>query len=225
MAMNKTAMMDVLVRRLPTVSPEDQRIGVVLLHELAKGDPLAVAGLAQRLDRPIEAVGAFLRDSPLSPFVHIDNQDRIQGFWGLSVKPTHHQLTINGRGLWAWCAVDTLLYAELLGLTAQIETRDPETNQSNRLTVSPSRIETVEPTGIVVSMVRPQNADFTSNVRLKASACHFIFFFASHASADQWQAKHPDTVLLSLDEAFAFAKRANAHVFGAELARLQATAA
>ncbi|MPZ32991.1 MAG: hypothetical protein GEV13_18705 [Rhodospirillales bacterium] len=223
--MNRIAMMDELSRRLPAVSPEDQRHGMVLLHELAKGEPVAIGQLAEALGTPVEKAETFTKDSALSPFIHKDEGGRIQGFWGLSVKPTHHQLTINERKLWAWCAVDTLLYPELLGETAKIETRDPETDQLNRLTVSPTRVEAVEPTGIVVSMVRPQTADFTSNPRLRASVCHFIFFFASNASGERWQAKHPETLLLSLDEAFAFARRSNARVFGAELARLRADAA
>ena len=160
-------------------------------------------------------------DPALSLFMHTDEQGRIQGFWGLSTKPTHHQVTIDGRKLWAWCAVDTLLYAELLGETTRIETRDPEMGEMNRLVVSPSRVEAVEPTGIVVSVVRPQTADLRSNTGLRASVCHFIFFSASAASGERWQAKHPETVLVSLDEAFAFARRSNARVFGAELARLR----
>lgn len=217
--------MDDLPRRLPTVSPEDQRIGMVLLHELAVGKPVALSRLAEALGVPVEVVETFVRDSALSPFIHVDKEDRIQGCWGLSVKPTHHQVTINGRTLWAWCAVDSLLYAELFGEAVEIETRDPETDHVNRLTVSPTRIEAVEPTGIVVSMVPPQTADFTSNPRLRASACNVMYFFASRASAERWQAKHPETVLISLDEAFAFAKRSNAHVFGTELARRRAAAA
>jgi len=223
--MNTISMIDELTRRLPVVSPEDQRIGLVALNALARGEPVSVGQLAKALGTREESVEAFVGGSALSPFIHKDEQHRIQGLWGLSVIPTHHQLTVKGRTLWAWCAVDTLLYAELLGDTVEIETRDPETQQVNRLTLSPTRIERAEPAGIVASMVRPQAADFTSNLRVKASACHFIFFFASHASAERWQAKHPETVLLSLDEAFDFAKRANARVFGAELARRRAEAA
>jgi alkylmercury lyase len=219
--MNGTAMMKELSRRLPAVPPEDQRIGMVLLHELAKGEPVRIARLAETLGTQPEAIEAFVGDSALNPFIHTDEEGRIQGFWGLSTKPTHHQVVIGGRRLWAWCAVDTLLHPDLLGETARIETRDPETGEMNRLVVSPARVEAAEPTGIVVSVVRPQDADLTSNTRLRASACHFIFFFASPASGERWQAKHPETVLVSLDEAFAFAKRSNARVFGAELARLQ----
>jgi alkylmercury lyase len=211
------SMMDEMVRRLPTASPDDQHIGMALLREVAQGQPVAPTQVAKRLGAPVEAIEAFLAKSTLSPFVH-RNGDRVAGFWGLSVVPTRHQLRIDGRGLWAWCAVDTLLYAQLLVKTIEIETRDPETEQVSRLIVSPSRIESAEPPNITVSMVRPQTADFTTNSGLRASACHFIFFFAARASAERWQAKHPETVLLSLDEAFMFAKRANARVFGNELA-------
>lgn len=74
-------------------------------------------------------------------------------------------------------------------------------------------------------MVRPQTVDFTSNSQVRASACHFIFFFASRASGKRWQAKHPETVLLTLAEAFDFSNRANEHVFGAELAGRRVNAA
>ncbi|MDT7531460.1 organomercurial lyase [Sphingopyxis sp. SE2] len=216
-------MIDELLRRLPTVPAEDQRTGILLLHELAKGQPIGIAQLAELLGTGSVAAEAFVRDCALSPFV-LEEDGRIHGFWGLSVRPTHHRVRIKGRKLWVWCAVDTLLYPELFGETVEIETRDPETHQMNRLTVSPTRIEAAEPAGIIVSMVRPRTADFSSNPRLRASACHFIFFFGSRASGERWQVKHSGTVLLSLEEAFAFARGANARVFGAEVARRRAYA-
>lgn len=223
--MNTTAMMDELTRRLPIVPPEDQRIALVALEQLTKGEPLSVANLADALGAREETVEAFVKDSALSPFIHVDENRRVSGLWGLSVVPTHHQLMIDGRTLWAWCAVDTLLYAQLLDNTVEVQTRDPETQQVNRLRLSPTRIEHAEPTDIAVSMVQPQTADFRSNTRLRASACHFIFFFASRASGERWQEKHPETVLLTLEEAFNFAQHANMRVFGAEVARRRATAA
>jgi alkylmercury lyase len=214
-------------RCLPVLSPEEQRAGMVLLRELARGEPVATAQLAQALGTPVDGAEALVRDSTLTPDVHAGEGDRIQGFMGLSVvrTPHPHQLTVNGRSLWTWCAYDTLFIPELLDETAEIETRDPETGQLIHLTVSPARVEAAEPTSIVASIVGPQMWDHTSNARLRASACHFMFFFASRASGERWQAKHPETVLLSLDEAFAFGRRSNAHRFGAELARRRAGAA
>lgn len=211
-------------RHFPVVPEDEQRAGIVLLRELMRGEPVAIDQLARALGAPIEKAEALVNDSALRSFVHIGERG-IQGFYGLSVTPTHHQITISGRKLWAWCAPDTLEYPELLGHTAEIESRDPETGQLIRLTVSPARIEAAEPTGVVGSIRRPERWDATSAARVMASACHFHFFFASRDSGERWVAKHPDTFLLSLDEIFVFIKRCNRHMFGTELARRPADAA
>ncbi|BCH32500.1 hypothetical protein MesoLjLc_44300 [Mesorhizobium sp. L-8-10] len=209
----------------PSFSREGQRVGLVLLQELAGGEPVAIAQVAQALGTPFEMAEALVTDSALSPFIHKGDDGRIQGFYGLSVRPTHHQLTINGRRLWAWCAPDTLLYPELLRGTVAVETRDPETGALVRLTVSLDRIEAVEPKDVAVSIRRPEAWDATSAARIMATACHFNFFFASRESGKRWVAKHPETILQPLDAIYAFMKRINTHLFNAELARLRADAA
>ncbi len=227
--MNNAAVTDELfeamVRRVPAFLPEEQRAGLVLLREVARGEPVGIAQFEQALGTSIETAEALTRDSPLSRFVYADQSGRIQGFFGLSVTPTHHQTTINKRKLWAWCAPDTLEHPELLDETAQIESRDPETGEWVHLTVSRDRIETVDLPGAVLSMSRPKRWDVTSADRIITSACHFHFFFASRDSAERWVAKHPETLLLSLEEAFAFMKRFNHYMFGTELARRRADAA
>lgn len=227
--MSKVATIDDLVaafaRRVSVLSPEEQRDGIVLLGELTHGEPVTISQLAQVLGRTVGTTEAFVKGPALKPFLYADESDRIVAFMGLTGTPTHHQLTINGRTLWAWCAGDTLSLPELLGRTGAIELRDPETGEPIRLTVSPTRIAAAEPEGITMSWVRTDTWDPTSAARTKVSACHFIFFFASRASGERWQAKHPDkTLLLPLDEAFELVKRINAYLFGAELARRRAEA-
>lgn len=207
-------------RHFPPVSAEDQRAGLVLLRELALGEPVSIARLASLLGTSTEAAEIFKRDSGLSPLIHVGAGGRIQGFYGLSVTPTHHQTTIGKRRLWTWCAPDTLEHPELLGETAEIVSKDPETGQDVRLTVSPDRIEAVEPTSVVVSIRRPETWDSTSAARIMASGCHYHFFFASRDSGERWVAKNPKAFLMGLDEVFAFMKRFNHHTFGTELRRL-----
>jgi alkylmercury lyase len=211
---------DLAAQWLPVFSPTEQHVGIVLLQELAKGEAVTCARLAQALGTPFGATESLVKDSALRPFIHKDEGDRIIGFWGLSVVPTPHQIRVSGRRLWTWCTQDSLFMPELLGETAEVESRDPESNQLIRLTVSPDRVEAAEPSGIAVSMGRPDTWDQSSAARIMATACHFIFFFASRASGERWQAKHaePETVLLSLDEAHDFGKRSNAYLFGTELA-------
>jgi len=206
-------------RCLPALSTEEQRAGLILLRELARGEPVAIAQLVQLLSTPLDTAETLIMNSALAPYVDMGEGNRVQGFMGLTVNRTPHQLRVKGRTLWTWCAYDTLFLPELLGETVKIETHDPETGQSIDLMVSPDRIETADPIGIAASIVRPQMWDHTSADRLIVSACHFMFFFASRTSGERWQAKHPETVLLSLGEAFSFGKRSNAKRFGAELVR------
>ncbi|MCT7376979.1 organomercurial lyase [Chelativorans salis] len=210
---------DLAVQWLPVFSLTEQHAGIVLLRELAKGEAVTCSRLAQALGTTFGAAEALMKDSALCPFIYTDERDRIIGFWGLSVAPTHHQITVKGQRLWTWCAYDSLFIPELLGETAEIESRDPESNELIRLTVSPERIISTEPADIVVSMGRPDTWDQSSAARIIATACHHIYFFVSRASGERWQAKHtePATILLSLDVAFDFGKRSNAHLFQAEL--------
>jgi hypothetical protein len=83
----------------------------------------------------------------------------------------------------------------------------------------------VEPKDVTVSFLLPDTVDFRSATQIMATACHHIFFFGSRSSGDRWVAKRPGKVLLSLEEAFAVAKRLNAQVFNTELGRRHAGAA
>src|SRR5258708_37163765 len=147
--MNKVETLDELVdafaRFVSALSPEEQLAGIVLLHELASGEAVTIAQLAQALGKTVGATEAFVRGPALRPFLHMDEEGRIVEFFGLMGTPTHHQLAINGRTLWAWCAVDSLFLPELLGGTAAIESRDPETGELVRLTVSATHIDAAEP--------------------------------------------------------------------------------
>jgi alkylmercury lyase len=210
---------------MPGLSTEEQRAGIVLLRELAKGEPVAATQFAAALGVPVSDAEALLKDSGLRRLTYVGEDGRIVGFWGLSTAPTHHRFTIKDRTLWAWCAGDTLFLPELLGETAAVESRDPETGELIRLTISPARVEAAEPKDVTLSFLWPDTVDFKSATQIIATACHHIFFFASRASGDRWVAKHPGKVLLSLDEAFAVARRLNAQVFNTELARPHAGAA
>ncbi len=85
--------------------------------------------------------------------------------------------------------------------------------------MTPDRIESVVPDAAVVSFIQPDALAFDKGAaNVMAEFCHFIFFFASRASGERWVAKHPDTFLYALDDAFALAKRLNARFFGTALA-------
>jgi alkylmercury lyase len=212
-------------RHLPELSPREQEAGLVLLAELAGGEPVGASHLAQALGTSAGAAKSLLRESRLGPFVHADEAGDALGFLGLSTVRTHHRFALDGPPLWTWCALDSLFLPELLGETARVESRDPASGEPVRLTVSPAGIESVEPTSVVLSMRSPEAWEISSAARVMATACHFIFFFASRTSGERWAAKHPQTGVLSLEEALAYGKRQNALLLGQALAQRTVAAA
>jgi alkylmercury lyase len=211
--------------RLPHFLPEDQEVAVTLYRELAKGSAVDAAQLGRALGvSPAESQALLRRDS-INDFIYADDQGRVLGFGGLATASMHHQLEVDGRNLWTWCAWDSLFIPEILGRPARVTSPDPESSELVRLVVTPDGIEAAEPPNAVVSFVLPDVEVFsTSAANVMAKFCHFIFFFSSRSSGERWAAKHSDTFLYSLDEAFELARRFNARNFGPELARRASTA-
>ncbi len=209
---------------LPALTPEEQRAGIVLVRELARGEPVTAAQLAQAIGASTADARSLLERPGLKAFVYRDELGRVVGYLGLAVTPMHHRFVLNGRTLWTWCAGDSLFLPGVLNETAEVESRDPEGGELVRLTISPTRIEAVESEDVVVSMVKPDAPDFRSAALIMATACHHIFFFASRAAGERWVGKHLGMWLLSLDEAFEFGKRFRESLFAAELARQTAGA-
>jgi len=205
---------------LRNFSPDEQRAAVTIYRELAKGKAVDEAQLANALGMSIAQCHAFLRRDAIKRFIYSDGEDRVLGFGGLAASPMHHRFEVDGRALSTWCAWDSLFIPEILGRSARVSSPDPDSGTVVQLVVSPERIESVEPKEAVISFIRPEARAFaTSAANVMAQFCHFIFFFASRASGERWVARHPGTFLYSLDDAFALAKRLNAHNFGAALGR------
>lgn len=205
------------VERLPALTPDEQRAGMALLAELSRGEPVTAARLAQAMAVEETQASQYLRDSGLSRLVHSDEQGSAFGFFGLSTLPTEHRFTVGGRELWTWCAADTLFLPELLGATASVESKDPVTGRAINLTVSPTSVESAEPNGVLVSLNSPEAWETTSALKLIVTACHYIHFFASAESGEEWTEGHTNTVLLPLDRAFVYVKRQNRRMFGTVL--------
>jgi alkylmercury lyase len=109
-----------------------------------------------------------------------DKEGNIVGV-GLTLVPTPHVYEANGQKLYAWCAVDALSFPVLLRHTAHIESHDPVTGEKIRVTVTPERVEKVEPKNAVVTWVK--SVDPTN---IRGSVCHYVHFFRSPETAAKW---------------------------------------
>lgn len=138
--------------------------------------------------------------------MYVDERGRVIGFWGLSVRPMPHKMTVNRRPLYAWCAWDTLFLPELLGATAEIESTCPTTGQRVTLTVEGTEVTSHHPADIVLSFMHRDEPFDADTIK---TFCHYVHFFANRDAAAEWTGRHEGTFTLSLADGSAIARLTN----------------
>jgi alkylmercury lyase len=200
-AMTTRTTTDDLARELDTALPplddQDRRVARTLVRLLGEGEPVESERLAG-------ALGVSARDAAEAiagmPFVYRDEDERVIGFWGLSVAEMPHRLRADGRDLYTWCAWDTLFLPIALGERVEVESTCPTTGEAVTLAVGPEGVSDVQPPGAVLSFLLPGEQGFSGDVI--RSFCHFVHFFASDDAARAWTAEHEGTFLLSVEDGF-----------------------
>lgn len=166
----------------------------VLLRLLARGEPVAITELAAAAGQFTEGVQravAAWRDT------EYDEQGRFIG-WGLTLRPTPHHFTVDGKQLYTWCALDTLFFPAVIGRLARIESPCGSTGLPIRLTVDPEAgVTALDPGTAVVSLVTPEQV---SSVR--AAFCNPGRFFVTLDAARDWQTKHAGMEVLPVADAY-----------------------
>jgi hypothetical protein len=101
-----------------------------LLHT---GLPASLAQLADDLNQPEPAVQNAIDDLHRQGQIRLDADGRIIGSAGLSIQPDRHQIDIDGRPFWTWCAYD--IFGIFAGLRANGHARTitPDTGQTVEL--------------------------------------------------------------------------------------------
>ncbi len=192
-----------LLARLPTMTPEERRLGLEIYRQLARGAPVPTAALAPALALPTRAVDELLARQNLKSLTYTDDQGRIIGFGGLAVGEMPHRFAVDGRMLYTWCAWDSLFIPVILGVEADVESPAPGGTARVRLRVGPDRVHRVEPPSAVMSFLLPSAETFRADaLKAMASFCHYIFFFPDRETGAAWTRAHADTTVISVPEAF-----------------------
>lgn len=171
----------------------------VLLRLVAEGQPVPVADIAAAAGRAEPEVRAALAQMPDTEF---DDSGRVVG-WGISQRQTPHRFDVDGRHLFTWCALDTLMFPALLGKAVSVSspcdaTGEPVQVQVQvQVDVNPDRVGRVAPAAAVVSIVTPGT---TGSIR--GAFCDQVHFFASADAAGPWLAEHPGASVLPVARAF-----------------------
>ena len=200
------------VEAFPPLSADDQKLSLELYRLLLDGKPVALDRLAQ-----VAGISSAAAHQILSqwPGVVYDGPRNVLGFWGLSVERSPHRFQVGPKVAYTWCAWDTLFIPQLLNATANVTSTCAVTGESIRLTVSPARIEAIQPPDVVISFLMPDANELRNNIT--ASFCRFVRFFRSSRDAEAWLSAHENTFLLSLEDAFRIGEKKNAARFAAIL--------
>ena len=185
-----------LVERLTTAGRSEDfgALFVALLRALAKGKPVSPAALASTLAWPLERVTTALTEA-----VDIEwNDDGNVVGYGLTLRETSHRFEVDGRCLYTWCAFDTLFFPALIDRTAHVVSRCAATGAPITLTVAPEGIRYVEPAGVAVSMLLPQE----DARHIRAAFCCHVHFFASTDVGHAWASTHPGVDIVDVHAAF-----------------------
>jgi len=163
------------------------------LDLLARGKPASPEEIAATSAKSPEEVQAALDRFPNAEW---DEQGRVVGL-GLTLQLTPHRLEVEGRTLFAWCALDALLFPALLGRPASIESPCRGTGELVHIEVTSAGIERVEPTAAVVSIVVARDL-----ANFRRVSCNNAHFFSSPEAASRWLEKHPEATVLPAEDAF-----------------------
>lgn len=168
-----------------------------ILKLLLKGRPLSPEQIASALQLSQEEVSRLLQGAEL------DRDGNVVGL-GLSLVPTRHSYQIDGHQFYVWCAVDAILFPAFHQSSAVIESPDPISGETVRLTATPKGLQQIEPGTAVVSWAWLRRTGTLENIR--TWGCDFTHFFTSAETASQYVAQHPGLVIVPVEDVFQVAQ-------------------
>ncbi len=176
-----------------------------LLELLAVGRPIprdkALAAI-EELDIDHGKARAFLDSS-----TERTEDGEIAGF-GLTCNLTGHHVTIDGARMSTWCAMDTMIFAIVLGRTLLVESTAPGTEKTVHLTAHPYGPVDIDPPTAVITWPRrsKDEVDLESVSGIQATLCNHSLLFATRDEAQRWAAGRDDIAILSVRDGFDIAR-------------------
>jgi len=203
-----TALEQLFIQAFPSLDKTGQQQAIQLYQLLSRGKNINIDQFASTIDKSLQETDHLLE---AWTGVSINEQQLIDGFWGVSTKETSHQFCINQSTLYTWCAWDLLFMPVIYQQTITAKTRCPVSDQAIELVISPDRIETVNPGSAMITFIKPDLDAIKEDVT--GSFCQYVFFVASEETGIKWQQQRSDGFLLSMEQGFNLGKKIIQQVF------------
>lgn len=191
---------------LSNLDPEGMKVGLEGARQLiTTAEPTTPEAIAKAAGVPTDRVREVLADFADRGVVFFDEGGRIPAMWavtvpGTAIPETPHRVEVEGRTIFAWCALDPLYFVDDFGITARISSTCPVTGRAISFVAGPGGIRDLSPQGTVVSLILPEGP-ISSDVI--ARFCHFVNYFATEEAARQWLAEQEGTFeILGIEGAY-----------------------
>jgi len=139
--------------------------------------PISIDYLAAGMDTTA-GITSGIEELQRSGHIRLDSDGCIIGALGLSLRPTMHELSIDGSILWAWCAFDVIGILGALRANGLARSVDPHNGENIRMEFADGIPQDKKQ---LVFM-----ADVQSNSALCEGWCSRVNFFTSAQSAEVW---------------------------------------
>ena len=145
---------------------------------LAQGRPLAIDQLAAETGVEVDR----LRELLVSVRSQFDEEGRLVDLFGMTLQRTPHRLEIGSNVVFSCCALWAHVIPKLINRSIVVHSRDPVSNALVHLSVSPERLESVEPVHAMATMAVANARDIATDVC--AAFCCQVKHFVSRENAE-----------------------------------------
>lgn len=161
---------------------------------LANGTPVRPSDLA----RHVGTDRGRLRSALAFPRIGWDNRGRITELFGVTLRPTAHRIVVEGMTFFTCCAVVAHMIPSLVGRSADVESVDPVTGGTVRLTVTAEAVTRVDPKPALATWVATQGDRIADHVG--GELCVHVKHFEDAVSAAAFCAQSDRRFSIRLDE-------------------------
>ena len=144
---------------------------------LDRGEPIDPSDIATAAGLDVATVETLIEQA--AGRIETDDDGRLLGIAGLTVSPTHHEITIGDEKRWTWCALDAVGILGALGATGTIHSADAQTGAD-------VHIEFVDgqPHGDATLFI----LGGYDGGNVTEEWCPLVNFFTTHTDAEEWVA-------------------------------------
>ncbi len=125
------------LRGLTILNYEDKLVAelqaAALQTLLQTGKPAPVDHLATKMNTTTDVISSCIDKLLRIGHIRLDSERLVVGAVGLSVSPTTHEISIDGKRFWAWCAFDVIGIFGALRASGFVRSLDPSSNEILRL--------------------------------------------------------------------------------------------